>query len=590
MPRLKDFFIPDFAGGLVTNRSEFALRNNQAREALNIDFSDPGRTKRRLGSQSWGQFISGLPIIDESFLYTRYTLGSSSESFHLLIDRDSSATVYQVVGDYAIAAVASGAATISVNSSFPFEASGSGEIGGEAFTYTGKAVGQLTGVNGIFRDHKVFTPVNQIQEIGTPNMSTLLGAYFAVLGNVLFITGGEEKYTFDGANFTLVNDVDAPAGLFAEVYRQRVYVAGSGTADAIRQRNGDPRRVSFSDPGDSTSWDVNNYFDVEDTFSEPISGLREYKDVLGVFKYNSIFTYDEVQLKQRIRDVGAWNNRVIQRIDDLLYTFCANGVFATNLFSAQLLSEPVEAYLKQFKPQFDSVSARVVQNTWSAQIDGKYMLYIGDITEPETLEGVVLVYDTRHKTWSVWSGYTDLANFSSLQAYNSGDATAGTSGELGTQFVDSVWGLGDDTTGLLWKFFNNRYLDAENPRVYHGGDFESDFINGADFHSIPIRLMTKFFDIGTPQLLKTFDLLIVFLEEGNVDLAYRLDKGGFITDWMSMGNIKGATIVRELKPDRQGYRIQFRLSGNNVFGQTTLMGILLQNINTKEEIRRSLYG
>ena len=131
-------------------------------------------------------------------------------------------------------------------------------------------------------------------------MDTRAGAYFSVLNNVLFINGRSGSATFDGSMISAVSDADEAAGIFATNYRERIYVAGSGVADGAGTRNGSPIRVSFCDAGDSTSWDINNFFDVEDDIGEMITGLQEMNDRILIFKRNSVFSYDEVKLRSEI--------------------------------------------------------------------------------------------------------------------------------------------------------------------------------------------------------------------------------------------------------------------------------------------------
>jgi len=565
--KLNDKIILDLTGGLVLNTSDLVMPDNQLKDSLNLDFDEAGKLKRRRGIFQFGDTKSG--IIDESFAYTRRS-GSELYTKQVIIDRAANATLYEVVHTYTTAAITPVSTTINVGVTTGFAGSGTIEINGDLIAYTGSGATSFTTASGIRVAHPAFSAVHQIISIGATGVDTTSGAYFTGLNNLLFINGRAGSATYDGANITPVADADEPSGIFATTFRDRVYVAHSGAG-------GNQKRVAFSDAGDSTSWVATDFFDVEDDKGEAVSGLKVGDDILIIFKNNSIFTYDEVQLKQRIVGVGAYNHKVIQKINDIIYTFCPSGVWVTNGFSAQKISEEVDDYLRNFRPQYDTQS-RVMNNCFAGQYRDKYYLYIGDITTPETRSDVVLIYDTIKKNWTVQDGYTNFAHFGSFDTWARGSysITGGASAQHGQAL------FAGDTGGKYWKLFDNKFLDSQNPRTVRGGDVFPNLVSNNAGTAIQTTAETKFYNIGDePTQLARVRKITALVEQGTFQISYRLDKGDHITDWISLGDFKATITECKLKEHQnQGYRIAFKITSNTADITTIFNGIILKERET----------
>ena len=573
MAKLRDFVIADGSGGLVTNKSDYEMARNEFKKTLNLDFDERGKFKRRRGIQQWGDTKSGT--IDESLFFSISTLGDAPTSYHVMLDRASNATLYRIVGDVVTAAIATSDTVITFRSVAFFAASGTVEINGDLIAYTGKAGATLTGCTGILKAHAAGSIGNQIISVGATGVDTRSGAYLSVLNNVLFINGRVGSATWDGSSITAVSDADEPAGICSTNYRDRIYVIGSGATDASGTRNGSPLRVSFSDAGDATSWDINNLFDVEDDLGESLRALVEHEDILVLFKFNSIHTYDEVQLKQRIWNAGAYNQKVVKKINDVIYTFCPTGVYETNGFSARKISDPVKEYLKEFKPAIETIG-RAVTNTFAGVFEDKYLLYIGDITEPEVLTDVVLVFDTIRRNWTIYDGFTDFTHLGSLTGINQGDS--------GNYNIDQALFAGD-SNGKYWRLFENRYLDFQSTRTYQGGDIVANLISNSNGNALSTVLETPYHTLGNLDW-KEIEYLAAMVERGDFQISYSLDIGSKKTDWESLGDFRNSITFRRLKNNlKQGYRMAFRVTNQTANTLSIFNGLVAGNIETMEEKR-----
>lgn len=590
--KLNDFRVTNFSGGLVTNKSDYEMQRNEFKKTHNLDFDEFGEAKRRLGIQQWGDQKSG--IIDASFVFSPTTLGNAVVTYHLVADRANNLTLYQVVTSYLTSALASDDTIMVVQNNSDFSASGSVTINGDQIAYTAKSgTTQLTTVSGQLKSYPAFSAVTQITSFTTTTLDGRDGVYFTTLrdgsgNNVLFVNGRAGSGTWIASGVTNISDADEPAGLFATTYRDRVYVAGSGVADGSGNRNGSPRRVSFSDAGDCTSWDINNFFDVEDRRSEDVTGLIEHNDRLLIFKTSSVFTYNEVQLKQTLANVGAYNHRVIQRVGEDLLTFGSQGVFITNGSSAKYISEPVEKYVRAFKPIYSGPLNRVVLNCFAGVFKHKYYLYLGTIvdpdeayfanrTTPKTLNDVVLVYDTRLGNWTVHTEYTNMRHFSSFPSYNGSIMTASQARQRIHEWGEALFS--GDNNGRYYRLFENDFVDNESTVYARGYDIIPNMMQNSLGTAVDTLLETPFYDLGNPSLWKQFGGVRFLVKDGMFTVSYRLDAGTEVTDWMPLGEIKQTNEFIQIPSNaNKGYRIAFRIASSEVNSRTILNGFIIEDI------------
>lgn len=564
MAKISAYAVTDFSGGVRRDKSLYELQKNELLDARNVEIDERGRLVTRRGSQQVGNTLSGT--IENSFVFVRSDAGGSPTVQFLVNNTASAATVSRLIGTRLTAAVAVGDTTINVVSSASFAASGTIEVDGDLISYTGTGAGTFTGCSGIARAHPAGRAVHQwatLTQSGTA-IDGRAGVSYAVLNNTLIFGGraGNLKQ-YDGANVTDVSG--EPSVLFLTNYRDRLYGAGDGSTGT----NGDPRRVSFSGRGDGTSWTTaSDFFDVEDQRGEYITGFRVLNDRLGIFKTNSLFTYDEIELKQRLANVGAYSNKVIQEIGGILYTFCPEGIFATNLSSARQIGEPVKQYWKNFFPLYDSVTQRVVTNTFSGKFENHYLLYIFDITDPTSTNDVVLDYNTKTKAWSVYEGgFTNFSHLSSFDTYDFGDSIL--------NFRTALFG--GDSSGKYFRFFENRYVDNQSTPVFQGSDIYEDLVSDTG-SPVSAVIECALYDMGRPDLFKKPKALQVLVERGAWNVEYRVENETTTTSYRTLGSVHPGKNTLSFPSEAAGFRIGLRFSAVNTNNVSIMNGFIFKDI------------
>lgn len=590
MAKLQDYKIQNFDGGLVVNKGDYELNKNEFVNTLNLDLEEKGKVKRRRGIQEYCQ--TSTQVLGASYSWYQQTAGSPPTHYHFAVGRSvggAGADLYRVNSTYLTVAAAVGDTTLTVGNNGGLAASGTLEINGDLIAYTGKSGGTgLTGVSGILVAHPAFSLVNQFGTAISAAVDSRPTVYFASLNNLLIINGfAGTKGTFDGVTFTTIADDDQPAGIFATNWRDRIWVAGDSSTNGADTRNGDPRRVSFSDEGDATSWDLNNFFDVEDERGESITGLQNGIDKLLIFKTNSIWSYDELNLIRSIDGIGAYSHKVVQKIGNLFYTFCPTGVYVTNGSTVKKISDPIEKYIRSFAPQHDTTRGRVVINTFAGKYDDKYYLYIGDITDPETLSDVVLIYDTIRQNWTVHDSYTNLNDFASLTSIGNGDANDAT-GSFRPQDLETLFA--SDDSNQYFRLFDNRFLDNQATRTYRGGDILGNMKANSVGNPISTVLETGWIDFGSDEWKKIGSIMMV-VERGNLQLSYQMDHGRTKTDWISLGYFQAGIHTKKLRIDsvkgynfNEGYRIKIRVTSNSLEVNDILNSIIVRDIETTDKV------
>lgn len=576
--KLRDYVIENFDGGLVQDKSDFTMDRNEFKNTLNLDLEERGKLKRRRGSYQYGQTVSGKTF-DDSYVYITGEL-SAPILHHLVVSRETNGVLYRLEHVYLTAAITTATTTVPVVGTGTLTATGTVEIEGDLVAYTGVSGTTLTGCTGIRKSHPINAPVTQLASVGNTGMDTRFGVYFTVVNKLLIINGRAGSATFDGTSVTAISDADEAGGIFATTYRNRMYVAGAGVGDASGTRNGNRIRVSFSNAGDATNWTITDYFDVEDDSGEMITGLKVGEDTLLIFKLNSIWTYDEVQLKQRESGVGAYNNKVIQKIGKLFYTFNPTGVHVTNGYTSKKISKPVEKYLENFRPTYDSTDGRVVTNCFAGTFDGKYLLYIKNITKPETLSDVVLVYDTIKGNWTVYDGFTNFIHFGSFNKF--GTASQASTTGLGVQSIEALFAGSSD--GKYYRLFEDTfYILGAAAKI--GGDVIPNLVSDSAGSPISTVLETPFLPLGSLDL-KNIGYITAIVEQGDFDISYRLRSGNKTSDPVNLGSFGVGVTNKKLKEGcNEGESISLRVVSNTLDVIPILNVLVVRDIETLEKVK-----
>lgn len=558
----------DFSGGIRRDKSAFTTKKDELLDLRNLEIEETGRLITRRGSQQFGNTLTGT--IENSFVFVR-SVGGSAPAVQTLVNNSAgTGVVSRLIGTRLTANVATADTTINVIDASNFSATGTVEIDGDLIAYTGTTATTLTGCSGIATAHLSGRAVHQWATL-TQSGSAVdgrSGMYYAVINNILIFGGraGNLKQ-YDG---TTVTDVSSePAVILLTNYRDRLFGAGDGSSGT----NGDPRRISFSNRGDGTTWTTaSDYFDVEDQRGEYVTGHKVLKDTLGIFKTNSIFTYDEVELKQRVTGVGAYNQKVIQEIDGVVYTFCPNGIFATNLFEAKSIGDPVREFWKGFFPTFDTTTYRVVTNVFAGVFEDHYLLFINNVTSPESLSNVVLDYNTKTKSWAVHTGgFTNFAHFGSRNTFDFGDSVLNYRAAL----------FAGDTGGKVWRLYENRYVDNQATPVFQGTDIFNDLVSNTG--SVVSGLVeTPLYDLTYPNLYKIFKRLRVYSERGIWNVQYRTEDENGISAYRPMGTVSKNNATLPFPKEAQGYRIGFKFSSVSSANTSVFNGFVIENTQVRD--------
>ena len=573
--KIASYKISDFSGGVRRDKSPLELQKNELLDARNVGIDERGRLKVRLGSQQFGDTITGT--IDNSFCFVRVTTGSAPTTQFLVNNTASTCVLSRLEGTRVTVAAVEGATSVTTNDSGGFAASGVIEIDGDRITYSSVAGGVFSGISasgitGVNMPHAVGAPVHQwatLAQSGTA-LNGRCGIYYAVLNNICFISGAIRMKQYDG---TTVSDVTSPGVIFLTNYRDRLYGAGDGGS------GNDPRRISFSARGDGTSWAVSyasDFFDVEDQSGENISALKVLNDRLGIFKTNSIWTYDEVELKQRIPNVGAYNQKVVQEIDDgKIMTFCPEGVFITNLFSAKQVGDPVRQYWENFVPTYETTTKRVCNNTFAWTRHNSYLLFIGSITDPTTTAGVVLEYNTKTDSWTVHEGgFPNFFHANEMHRFLFGDDN---------NLVERPAVFAGDTAGHIYRLNENTYYNT-NISLKIGTNLYQDLYPVVIEGALPVSASfeTGLYDLTYPELFKTFKNLRVITESGVWMVEYRVEnETGIVSQYKNLGSTKNQNCTLPFPSDAQGYRIGLRFSSVNVSSRNTFNGFVFEDTEIK---------
>ena len=193
MVKLQDFPIFDLTGGLRLDKSDYQLADNEVSRALNFEFREKGRVKRRRGFHQLGQNIAQTPNTVESFF--RDASGSILIRTYAITRLQTTAapTVYVLRTTRLTANLATTDVTMTVAATGGFSAATSIlEVEGDLITYTAIPDGTSFTVTAstIRVAHTAGAAVNQWVAV-TPSTgafpSSQLGNYLINFTNIFFL-------------------------------------------------------------------------------------------------------------------------------------------------------------------------------------------------------------------------------------------------------------------------------------------------------------------------------------------------------------------------------------------------------------------
>ena len=566
---IERFPVLNFSGGIRRDKSSFELQLNELLDGRNIELDERGRVRGRRGSQQFGNTLTGN--IENSTFVVPAT-GSGLESHFLVNNNSTTSVVSKLIGTRLTSAVSTSDTTINVVSTTNFASSGTIEIDGDQISYTGVTASTFTGVTGITTAHISESAVHQwttITQSGTA-MDGRSGISYGVLNGITFLVGRGGNMKQYALSTSTISDVSSePASVLLENYRDRLFTAGDGSGGT----NSSTIRTSFSNRGDGTTWTTaSDFFDAEDQGGEAITAYKVLNDNLGIFKTNSIFVYDEIELKQRVFGIGAYSQKVVQPLNDLLFTFCPKGIFQTNLFAAKQIGEPVRQYWENFVPEYDELG-RTCTNTFAWTFQDRYFLFIGDIVNPVSdlsniANDVVLEYNTTTGAWTIHAnGYTDFRHAISLGAFRFGNVNS-----VGRQGV-----FCGDNNGNMWRLYERRYLSAGEVDLTKNENIYVDLRSNTEF-PISSFIEIGLYDFTQPHLWKSIKHLRVYTEQGQWNIEFRVENEKGVGPYRPLGTTSGTNSVLPLPAEAAGYRIGLRLSSTSTTLTSILNGFVFEQI------------
>ena len=553
---LPDYTITDYSGGVRTDKATAQLNDNELVFANNVEFL-PGKVFKRYGSRAFGGFAV-TPNANEIFVSGTY---NKNLNVFLLANKNVSGDngmVYGLVSTAAFSFYSTGVISIS-GATAGYSSSGQIEIEGNIITYTGKTAGSFTGVTGITTSptHNVGATIKQWVGIYAAPVGTQHGVSFTYLNGLEIIGRGDQGTDiWNGTGYPTAITTIAPTALLVTTYKQRVYGVNYSNQSQVR----------FSNLNDGNTWDVNDYFMVEDDKGEKITNLKSYRSYLMIFKPNSTWYYNLSTLTQINSQVGCFNEQCAEEINNALYVFGPKGVsyMAGRYLAMTLISTPVKKWLDAFNSQLNtSTSGAIAYGAYPAmgRYNNKILIYIGDVTVDQVpYIDVCLVYDTIYKYWVIWTGFDNLQGFVSLQTYQD------------KNIIDQPMLFWGNDTQKFYQMFNNFNADASVPPKSVGFNFTSDKFYDTG-KSIPAEVVTKIFYQKNPGWYKQYNYLRVFSERWPFSLEARTVTETGYSPWKDLGDVKGWETVKKLG-DLTGFGIQFRIkedSQNDPFTCCTMI-------------------
>lgn len=554
--QLKNFAAFDFSGGIVRNKSPFALEDNELAFAKNVDLDERGRIRKRKGTLQFGDTLASADQIRGLIPYYAADFSNDLLCVSKKAASSTESSIYRAITTQVdmLGGITTATTTITVDDASAFASSGNIEIDGDIIAYSGKTATTFTGVTGINAVHADNAYVHQwnlatggggdfSNQGGVTNLGTDGGVYYAQLNDVVqietFYQGGNKAWT----GSTVAAPSTAKKGTMA-VYRVRRYAV----------KNNNRYQVDYTDIDNNASFSDNSNFSVGKNDGEPITCVRTFSDELHIYKTTRVWVYNGYSLTPLEINVGAYNQFVVQQISGSNFTFCPLGVFMFDGRSAQRISDPIKEYLDDFVPTYNAVGtqtdATVVKNVRAMSDDTKYYLYIGGTlgSGDSQLTNPVFVYDTITKSWVVYEYGTTLWSFE--------------------KFIESAGGL--DKKFLL---FGNDV----------GKTFKINIGNADDRTTpIPAEVIFKAFHLGAPNLYKRFGKLKVFCETPGFNVFYSIDQG----DWKQLGEVTKKVQEFKFPADAQGYRCQLRIADNTTTPGFIFNGFIFEDTYGIESSRR----
>ena len=208
---------------------------------------------------------------------------------------------------------------------------------------------------------------------------------------------------------------------------------------------------------------------------------------------------------------------------------------------------------------------RVITNTFAGVFEQYYLLYIHDVTDPNTTTDVVLAYDTIKKIWTVYTGgFTNFFHLNGFENFRYGGRA--------NQFYSSLWGGNDG--GQMFRFFDYNFVDIN--QVKQEGDVFPDLLSNTG-SPVSALIETPLYDLTHPELFKKFNRIRVYTEQGRWNFEYRVHDDKGIGQYKNLGSVDKPIDFLRFPKEAQGYRVGFRITSANTAAQSIFNGFVLED-------------
>ena len=211
----------------------------------------------------------------------------------------------------------------------------------------------------------------------------------------MFFNGVNAPKQYDGTSFTDITNAPA-TGEFPAVFNQRLFVFGNDSF------------LHYSDvidsSGDGFSSDTWTNRGINPNDGQKPMAMKRHRGRLILFKTDSIYRYDGSNEPEPIINVGIQSEKGLWQNDSHLFFHSRTTIRQMSLGDPQIISRPVEKYLKAMSPDFwDNVSMGGDESQMYCHIG---TITINDPTEWDfgrTYTNVVLVYNFLIERWTMYS-------------------------------------------------------------------------------------------------------------------------------------------------------------------------------------------
>lgn len=563
MANLKDKAYMDWSGGIRRDVSPYLLKDNQLVRGRNFEIDNSGRIVKRRGSIQFGQAISGVG----RFYHSRHGLFAATFA--------SPTVVYKLLNDVNTANLTTASTSIALGQGANFDTSGTVEINGDLVAYgAGGGSATLTSVTGIGANINAWSPINQWQSIGTMTGHVGTGGvWFSFLNDRTCILSEDgasspsaDLATYDGTNIAAVASMDVSTR-FLENFRDRLFTVGSNTSVVYYSDLG---AVSFP------ATIADNSFEIEDDTGEDITGIKQYRKNLIIFKPSATYAFPgSLPIRQLSRYFGLYSDACIQEINGLLYGIGTNGTWVSNGVSFVKIDKPVEEYIR--KIQYNILSSSVpVLRLKTAQWNDKFIIYVNNMEEPDTLSSLTqftLVYDTKRKSWEVIEGMSAPLALGFLTNFRGG----------GNNLIQNrPILLYSDGTNVMRAFENRTMtrLQTGGTGNLKGGDLYAEEFRNIAGTPITMNVVTKPFDLGLPHWRKTFGYLKVFCENPQgLTISVSIDGG----DPIVLGQCKNKIERFKFPANTRGYRCQIIIDESSTVQSCIFNGVVFEECKIMDQ-------